>query len=106
MKVNSIVACSKNNAIGRDNQIPWYLPADLKYFKKITSGNVIIMGRKTYESIGRALPKRINIVITKNKDFRAEEGVLVFNSLLEAIEYAKREVNRERETTIDKSKTC
>jgi len=95
MKVNSIVACSKNNAIGRDNQIPWYLPADLKYFKKITTGNVIIMGRKTYESIGRALPKRINIVITKNKDFRAEEGVLVFNSLLEAIEYAKREVNRE-----------
>jgi dihydrofolate reductase len=84
MIINSIVACSRNNAIGRENQIPWYLPADLKYFKKITSGHVVIMGRKTYESIGRALPKRINIVVSKNKDFKAEHGVLVFSSFLDA----------------------
>ncbi len=71
MKVYCIVACSKNRAIGRDNQIPWYLPADLKYFKKITSGHHIIMGRKTYESIGRPLPKRTNIVISRNTNFRA-----------------------------------
>ena len=95
MKINSIVACSKNNAIGRENQIPWYLPADLKYFKKITSGHIVIMGRKTYESIGRALPKRVNIIITRNKDFKAEEGVLIFSSFLEAVHYAVKDNNRE-----------
>jgi dihydrofolate reductase len=95
MSINSIVACSKNNAIGRENQIPWYLPADLKYFKKITTGHIIIMGRKTYESIGRALPKRINIVISKNKDFQVEDGVLLFTSFLEAIDYALKLAERE-----------
>jgi dihydrofolate reductase len=94
MKVYSIVACSSNRAIGRDNQIPWYLPADLSYFKKITSGHCIIMGRKTFESIGRALPKRVNIVISRNKDFKAE-GVLVFSSFLEAIQYAANDANRD-----------
>jgi dihydrofolate reductase len=95
MSINSIVACSKNNAIGRENQIPWYLPADLMYFKKITTGHIIIMGRKTYESIGRALPKRINIVISKNKDFQVEDGVLLFTSFLEAIDYALKLAERE-----------
>jgi dihydrofolate reductase len=94
MKVYSIVACSSNRAIGRDNQIPWYLPADLSYFKKVTSGHCIIMGRKTYESIGRPLPKRVNIVISRNKEFKPE-GVLVFSSFLEAIQYASKEVNRD-----------
>jgi dihydrofolate reductase len=95
MSLNSIVACSKNNAIGRENQIPWYLPADLKYFKKITTGHIIIMGRKTYESIGRALPKRINIVISKNKDFKVEDGVLLFSSFLDAVDYALKLTERE-----------
>ncbi len=95
MSVNSIVACSKNNAIGRENQIPWYLPADLKYFKKITTGHIIIMGRKTYESIGRALPKRINIVISRNKDFKVEDGVLLFSSFLDAVDYALKLTERE-----------
>jgi dihydrofolate reductase len=94
MNVYAIVACSKNRAIGRDNQIPWYLPADLKYFKKVTSGHCIIMGRKTFESIGRALPKRINIVVSRNPDFKAE-GVLVFSSFLEAVEYAVKEIGRD-----------
>jgi dihydrofolate reductase len=90
MKVYCIVACSKNRAIGRDNQIPWYLPADLKYFKKITSGHHIIMGRKTYESIGRPLPKRTNIVISRNTNFRAE-GILVFSNFLDAVDFAQKD---------------
>ena len=87
MVVSAIVACSKNRAIGRENQIPWYLPADLKYFKKITSGHFVIMGRKTFESIGRPLPNRTNIIITHQKNFKAENCIL-FNSFLDAIEYA------------------
>jgi len=88
MVVSAIVACSKNRAIGRENQIPWYLPADLKYFKKITSGHFVIMGRKTFESIGRPLPNRTNIIITHQKNFKAENCIL-FNSFLDAIEYSK-----------------
>lgn len=93
MKIYSIVACSKNRAIGKDNQIPWYLPADLKYFKKITSGNIIIMGRKTFESIGRPLPGRVNIVISRSKNLKMD-GVLVFQSLLEALDFAAKDNER------------
>ncbi len=93
MKIYSIVACSKNRAIGKDNQIPWYLPADLKYFKKITSGNIIIMGRKTFESIGRPLPGRVNIVISRSKNLKMD-GVLVFQSFLEALDFATKDLER------------
>jgi dihydrofolate reductase len=89
MNVSAIVACSKNRAIGRDNQIPWYLPADLRYFKQVTSGHAILMGRKTYESIGRPLPKRSNIVITRQKNYQLE-GCNVYHSLLEGVEAAKK----------------
>ncbi|HEY1164718.1 MAG TPA: dihydrofolate reductase, partial [Chitinophaga sp.] len=65
MTVSVIVAASENNVIGRDNQLPWHLPADLKYFKQTTMGKPIIMGRKTFESVGRPLPGRPNIVITR-----------------------------------------
>ncbi|MFK8057597.1 MAG: dihydrofolate reductase [Saprospiraceae bacterium] len=71
MKIAAIVAMTPNRVIGADNQIPWYLPADLKYFKKVTSGHPIIMGRKCFESIGRPLPKRTNIVLSKNPFFIA-----------------------------------
>ncbi len=84
MKVAAIVACSKNRAIGRDNQIPWYLPADLRFFKKTTLHHSILMGRKTHESIGRPLPKRSNIVVTRQKDYEAA-GCEVFYSLLDAV---------------------
>ena len=86
--ITIIVAKSENNVIGNDNQLIWHLPNDLKHFKQLTSGHPIIMGRKTYESLGKPLPNRTNIVITRNKDWNPE-GVLVMNSLQDAIEKSK-----------------
>ena len=83
-----------NREIGKDNDIPWYLPADLKYFKKRTSGHPIIMGRKCFESIGRPLPKRTNIIITRNPYFIISNA-LVVHSLPEALELAHREEKEE-----------
>lgn len=88
MIVSVIVAASENNVIGRDNQLPWHLPADLKYFKQTTMGKPIIMGRKTFESVGRPLPGRPNIVITRQKDY-SREGLIVTSSLQEALDAAK-----------------
>ena len=85
--VSIIVAMAKNRVIGKDNDIPWHLPADLKHFRKVTTGKPIIMGRKTYESIGRPLPKRHNIIISRNSDYRVE-GCDVVRSLEEAVEKA------------------
>jgi len=87
MIVSAIVATDLNNAIGKDNQLPWNIPADLKFFKKITIGHPVIMGRKTFESVNKPLPGRLNIVITSNKDWTAE-SVLTANSLEEALEKA------------------
>lgn len=86
--ITIIVAKSENNIIGNDNQLIWHLPNDLKHFKQLTSRHPIIMGRKTYESIGKPLPNRTNIVITRNKDWNPE-AVLVVNSLQDAIEKSK-----------------
>ncbi len=83
-----VVAISENNAIGKDNQLLWHLPADLKHFKNITTGHTIIMGRKTYDSIGKPLPNRRSIVITRQKDLHIE-GVEVVNSLDAAIALCK-----------------
>lgn len=83
-----IVASAKNNVIGKDNQLPWHLPRDLAYFKAVTMGCPIIMGRKTYESIGKALPGRLNIVITRNKSYHLQDASVV-NSLLDAIALAQ-----------------
>jgi dihydrofolate reductase len=94
MNVTAIVACSKNRAIGRENQIPWYLPADLQFFKRTTSEHHILMGRKTYESIGRPLPKRTNMVITRQTNYKAE-GCVVLSSLLEGVEYARKQEESE-----------
>lgn len=88
MKVSCIVATAKNNVIGKDNQIPWYLPADLKYFKKVTTGHHIIMGRNCFESIGRALPKRTNVIITRDI-FYAVSNCLVTHSISEALSIAE-----------------
>ena len=82
--ISIIAAVSNNGVIGVDNKLPWDLPEDLKRFKELTTGNVVIMGRKTYESIGKPLPNRINIVITRNKDFFVP-GVLTANSLNSAL---------------------
>ncbi|WP_316785334.1 dihydrofolate reductase [Pedobacter frigiditerrae] len=89
-KLSIVVAISENKAIGKDNQLLWHLPADLKHFKEITSGHTIIMGRKTYDSIGRPLPNRRNIVITRKADLQIE-NVEVVNSLEEAISLCKNE---------------
>jgi dihydrofolate reductase len=86
-KISAIVAMSENRVIGDDIHLPWHLPADLKHFKTITSGHPILMGRKTYESIGRPLPNRTNIIITRNHAFKAE-GCTVIQSIDQAIENA------------------
>lgn len=88
MIVSVIVAAAENLAIGKDNKLIWHLPADLKFFKNKTMGHHTIMGRKTYESIGKPLPGRTFIVVTRNKDFRAE-GCLIVSSLEEGIKVAK-----------------
>ncbi len=85
--ISIIVAISENNAIGKDNQLLWHLPLDLAYFKRITSGHPIIMGRKTFESIGRALPNRTNIVISRNKDLKID-GVHVVESIEQGVQLA------------------
>ncbi len=87
MLISCIVATSKNGVIGKDNDIPWYLPADLKYFKKITSGHHIVMGRKCYQSIGRPLPNRTNIVLTRDPYFMSS-NILVAHSIEEGLQIA------------------
>jgi dihydrofolate reductase len=87
MLVSAIVAVAQNGVIGKDNQIPWYLPADLKYFKKVTTGHHVIMGRKCFESIGRPLPNRTNVVITRDPFFVAT-GCVVVHSIEEALNLA------------------
>ena len=84
MKLSLIVATANNNAIGRNNELPWHLPQDLKYFKSVTLGKPVIMGRKTFESIGKPLPGRTNIVVTRQKDWKFA-GVLVAKSVEEAL---------------------
>jgi len=85
-----IVAAAENDVIGRDGQLPWHLPADLRHFKAITMGKPILMGRKTHESIGRPLPGRANIVITRQSGYQAA-GCHVAHSLEEALALAHAE---------------
>jgi dihydrofolate reductase len=87
MKLSLIAALSTNNVIGRNNQVPWRQSTDLKRLKAMTMGHHFILGRKTYESVGRPLPGRINVVITRQKGF-APEGVTVVHSLDEAVNLA------------------
>ena len=83
--ITIIAAIAKNNALGKDNDLIWHLPADLKRFKKVTSGHHILMGRNTFESIGKPLPNRTTIIITRNKEY-FKDGCLIANSIEEAIE--------------------
>ena len=84
MKISLIVAVSRNGAIGLNNQLPWYLPEDLKYFKSVTMGKPLIMGRKTFDSIGRPLPGRANIVLTRDPQWTSD-GVEVVQSVEQAL---------------------
>lgn len=85
MKISMIAAMANNRVIGAKNAMPWHLPADLKYFKQTTVGKPIIMGRKTYESIGRALPGRLNIVVTSDINYTLKDASVV-HSCEQAIE--------------------
>lgn len=84
-----IVAVSENHVIGKDNDLVWDLPLDMKRFKALTSGHHIIMGRKTFESFSKPLPNRTHVVITRQKNYTVPKGVIVVNSLGKAIEIAK-----------------
>lgn len=86
--INLIAAISQNHQIGIDNQMPWHVPEDLAYFKEVTSHHTVLMGRKTYESIGRPLPNRRNIILTRNQDFSAS-GVEVLHTFEEALALCK-----------------
>ena len=88
MRISLIVAMDQNRGIGFQGQIPWNLPADLKMFKSRTMGHHLLMGLKTYESIGKALPGRTTIIVTRNQNFRAK-GCLVAHSVTEALEIAR-----------------
>lgn len=88
MIISMIAALSNNGVIGRDNSLPWHLPEDLKYFKRVTMGKPLLMGRKTYDSIGRPLPGRTSIVLTRQQGFAAS-GVLVVNTPEQALAKAR-----------------
>jgi dihydrofolate reductase len=89
MTISIIVAVSQNNVIGINNKLPWHLPADMKYFKQTTIGHAVIMGRATYDALGKPLPDRTNIVVTRQENFLAD-GCIVVNDLKTAFEEAEK----------------
>lgn len=86
--ISLITAMDRNRLIGKDNDLPWHLPQDLKYFKEVTKGHAVIMGRKTFESIGKPLPHRENIIVTSNKELDIP-NCQVMHSAEEAVRFAK-----------------
>ncbi|HUO09848.1 MAG TPA: dihydrofolate reductase [Phycisphaerae bacterium] len=89
MQISIIVAMTPDRLIGAAGRLPWYLPEDLKRFRKLTTGHAIVMGRKTFSSIGRPLPNRRNLVVSRNPDPPAVQGIEWFKSLDEALEFAR-----------------
>ena len=90
--ISLLVAHDPNRVIGLNNDLPWHIPADLAYFKKMSMGKAMVMGRKTFESIGRPLPGRLSIIVTRNKEYTAEGAVVVHNlndAIARAEEYAE-----------------
>lgn len=94
MIISMIAAMANNRVIGACNKMPWYLPADLAHFKRVTLGKPVVMGRKTYESIGKALPGRLNIVVTQNSDYSLADATVV-SSCEQAVEVAKQFTDEE-----------
>lgn len=94
MIISTIVAASRNWVIGKDNEIPWYIPNDLRYFRRMTLGHHIILGRKNYESIGKPLPKRTNLIITRDTTYEAP-GCHVLHTIDEAIDFARKDKEEE-----------
>src|SRR5690554_1991376 len=98
MKMVIIVAKDNRNGIGKENDLPWHLPADMKFFKETTTGHIVLMGRKNYESIPerfRPLPNRLNIILTRDKSFQAED-CLVLHSINEVINWKATQENDNR----------
>ncbi|TAF64420.1 MAG: dihydrofolate reductase [Cytophagales bacterium] len=95
MLISLIAAVAENNAIGKNNQMPWHLTADLQYFKKTTTGHIVLMGRKTFLSIGRALPQRLNFIVSRQKIPTDNAQVFYFLSIEEAIAEAKKRQENE-----------
>ncbi|GAB3916489.1 dihydrofolate reductase [Larkinella terrae] len=89
MLISLIAAVAENGVIGQDNELVWHLPDDFKYFKQTTSGHPVLMGRKTFESLGKPLPNRLNVVITRNPAFHPE-GAVIVDSLEKAMEEARK----------------
>ena len=87
-RITIIAAIANNNALGKDNDLIWHLPADLKRFKQVTSGHHILMGRNTFESIGKPLPNRTTVIITRNNNYKAA-GCIVVDSIEKALEVSK-----------------
>lgn len=85
MILSAIVAISDNHAIGRDNQLPWHLPEDLKFFKRTTLGKPMLMGRKTFESLGGVLKNRLHIVVSHQKDLQLPDGVILYHDIQQGI---------------------
>lgn len=94
MKISLISAVAENRAIGKDNQLLWRIPEDMKYFRETTAGHAVIMGQKTYESLGRPLPNRTNIIVTFDREFQAD-GCIILYDLDQAFEYAKNQGEEE-----------
>jgi dihydrofolate reductase len=92
MKISFVVAVADNGIIGKNGSLPWDIPADLKFFKEKTMGHPIVMGRKTFEGIGRVLPGRTNIIVTRNENYKAD-GAVVVSSLDHAFEVASSEAD-------------
>ncbi len=93
-KISVIAAIGSGRELGKDNQLLWHIPEDLKRFKKLTAGHPVIMGRKTFESLGRPLPHRVNIVISRDRNYQAQ-GIQVVDSLEKAINLAQSKKNEE-----------
>jgi len=87
MPVSAIVAVSANHAIGRNGELPWHLPEDLKFFKRTTMGKPVIMGRKTFESLGRPLPGRLNVVLSRQADLQLPEGAVLCDGFESALAF-------------------
>ncbi len=93
-KISLIAAIGSGRELGKNNQLLWHIPDDLKRFKKITAGHPVIMGRKTYESLGRPLPHRVNIVISRDKNYQAQ-GANIVDSLEKALDFAQSKDDKE-----------
>ncbi len=89
-KVILVSAMSKNRVIGRDGKLPWHISKDFKFFKSKTENSILVMGRRTYESLGKPLPNRINVVVTSQENYPTPEGVVVVESIDKAMEYANK----------------